>query len=683
MADQRLILDSAEAVELAAKLCGALKPVYANGTLPEGLAGSDHVIIFGRAREWVDRIDALQRASGSPIVRPGVGDFLEIDQKQPFGWLRDRVAKIPSSPPSEQAAQVPPLPAGVPTQNGGEPLGSDLSDFDLRAPTDMDEAAENALRSIRQTAALKKHAFQDATALPAGEWPDPADFWGVTALPEFLPQYLPPAIEPYVTDQASRAGIDPAQVALNCYVICAALIRGGIELQMQEETGDGRTWREKPILWGAVVGDPSSGKGPGLDIALHKFFKIASALRLKDEEAWQRYDEDIKIHEKRMQQFINDSVKPGANPGRPIAPEKPPRERLWTDDVTKEVVAKLLTENPRGKIAILKDELASWFGGFDAYGNGKSDKDRPDWISFYESKERYIDRAMEGRSYHVPSWGGIILGGIQPEVLSRIQGKLGADGMLQRFQIIVSRSKRQVPKRASDAEAVKDWNRLLENLAALQPGAHPIILSAEAAAYMDEQVAWIGESMQAGLIPELTAALGKWEGLFGRLMITSHCIECAAQGLGHPSALVSLRTAEQAWGWMRWILWPHAVRFYMGEAGDEFSMGRGFAEFVLGREITRIKPHVLNSIWSRYRKNLITIQMRREFWVRLEQCGWVRPFGAIDRNSLIAQEYEVNTRAFDGRFSEQAKSAANSVLRYRQAMHPAMLAKQGREPGED
>lgn len=701
---QHILAHSPEARDHAAPLFGASTLMYANGEWPFALDDPQDVIAVGPDAEWCNALCRIAARLNCAKIRFAVADLTQIEGN-PLKWLRERLQPyVPSSAPQvdEGASLVvgaegnphPPitptlLPAAAePTSSPDEPplelarSAQDEAILDLHASIPL-EGAESSQRAVRNASALKRAVFEDVGSVRAGEWPEPADFWGATALPEFLPQYLPPAIEPYVTDQASRSGIDPAQIALNCYVICAALIRGGIELQMQDDSGDGRVWKERPILWGAVVGEPSSGKGPGLDIAVHKFFKIASALRLKDEEAWERYDEDLKIHEKKMQQYIAEAAKPGANPGRPVPPEKPPRERLWTDDTTKEVVARLITENPRGKIAILKDELAGWFGGFDAYGNGKSDKDRPDWLTFYESKERYIDRQTEGRSYHVPSWGGVILGGIQPERLAAVQNKLGADGMLQRFQIIVSKAKRQVPKRPADAEAVKDWNRILENLAAMQPGAHPITLSEEAAPYMDAQAQWIAETMQAGFTPSIVAALGKWEGLFGRLMITSHCIECAAHGLIHPTPLVSLRTAEQAWGWMRWILWPHAVHFYTGSMLEEFSLGKGFADYMLARNLREIKPHVLNSGWSRYRTNLTTIQMRREFWVRLEQFGWVRPLTPMDRNTLIAHEYAINPRVFDGRFSEQAKTAEISVIRYRQAMHPAMLAKQGREPGED
>lgn len=168
-------------------------------------------------------------------------------------------------------------------------------------------------------------------------------------------------------------------------------------------------------------------------------------------------------------------------------------------------------------------------------------------------------------------------------------------------------------------------------------------------------------------------------------MLVSHCIESASHGMGFPAALVSLRTAEQAWGWMRYVLWPHAVHFYSGmiDQGEEFKSVRAFAEYALARGIERIKPHVLNSGWSHYNRNFKTIQSRREFWARVEQAGWVRPCGVFDRSTSISSEYEINPRVFDGRFAAQSEAAASAVIKYRQAMHPAMLRSQGRQPGED
>ena len=687
MADKPiLLLSTPEAAAHAVNLFGDMQVLAANGRLPEGVEWND-VLAVSTSTLWLAITCQQLAEKNCARIRQWPVDLSQCSTFADVKPLTGSIKPYTSSAPSPMPADV--LPDPTPATSGAEPAqeaaestqDSAILDYHAQVPP---EGAEAANRSLRNASALKRAAHENTGSILTGEWPDPADFWGATELPEFLPQYLPPAIEPYVTDQASRAGIDPAQVGLNCYVVCAALLRSGIELQMQEGSEDGRTWKEKPVLWGASVGDPSTGKGPAMDIALHKAQQIEHRIRLRDAEAWERYEDEAKIHERRMQEYIAKAAK---NPQelKPDAPPKPPKERFFIDDATKEVVAKLLTENPRGKVTVLKDELASWFGSFGAYGATGAEKDRGDWLSFYESKKKFIDRAMEGRSYHVQSWGGCILGGIQPEILGRVSAKLGADGMMQRFMLIISKPKRQVPKRAVDPNAVKDWNRVCENLAAMQPGQHPVALSNEAAAYMDEQVQWLAQTMQAGFAPSIVYALGKWEGLFGRLMITSHCIECAAQGLGHPSPLVSLRTAEQAWGWLRWILWPHAVHFYQGatDQGDEFKSGKAFAEFVLARDIRKVKPHTLTAGWSHYRFNFKTIQQRREFWVRIEHAGWARACSVIDKNTALASEYEINPNAFDGRFSEQIEAAQASVTRYRQAMHPAMLAAQGREPGEE
>lgn len=521
------------------------------------------------------------------------------------------------------------------------------------------------------------------TRSEAAEWADPLDFWGTEGLPQLVPDMMPPAFAHYALDAANRAGVDAPQVALNCWIACASLLRRGITLNMQQEAREGRTWREKPILWGAVIGLASTGKGPGMDIAFDHFKEIASDLRRKDEQAWKDYEHKAKTYEIAMQAYYREAAK---NPHIPMpeTPEKPPRERLWTDDATKEVVAKLLTENPRGKITLIKDELSAWFGGFDAYGNGKSDKDRPDWLSFYESKERYIDRVGPGASYHVESWGGCIVGGIQPDVLAKVAAKLGPDGMLQRFMLIVNRPKIRPPKREPDYTLIRGWNTLLDNLARMEPRGNPIVLSDDAAAFMDECGEWITNATQAGLSPGLDAAIGKWEGLFGRLAITAHCIGDAARGSQHPSPVVGLETVQQCWRWMKNMLWPHLLHYYGGtmEASSMDKSVRAFADFVLARDITEIKPHALASHWTHYRREIKTIQQRREFWDAVCLTGWAKASGGMDRTGSISSQYAIHPRVHVI-FKQRKAIAKVQAQRYREIAHPGFIGAQTREPGED
>lgn len=518
----------------------------------------------------------------------------------------------------------------------------------------------------------------------ASDWPDPLDFWGTEGLPHLTPDMMPDAFASYVLDSANRAGLDAPQVALNCWVVCASLIRRGIAVNMQAEAREGRTWREKPILWGAVIGLASTGKGPGMDIAIDHFRQIASDLRRKDESAWQQYEHAAKTHDIAMQGYYREAAK---NPHVPMpeAPQKPPKERLWTEDATKESVARLLTENPRGKITIIRDELASWFGSFGAYGpGGKAEKDRGDWLSFYESKERYIDRVGPGASYHVESWGGCILGGIQPEVLAKVSAILGPDGMLQRFMLIVNRAKTRPPKREPDYAAIRAWNGLLDNLAAMEPRGNPIALSPDAAEFMDQCGDWITNATQAGLSPGLDAALGKWEGLIGRLAVTAHCIADAARGSTVPGPEISLATMEQCWRWMHGMLWPHLLHYYGGtmEASPMDKSVRAFADFVLARDIEEIKPHALASTWTHYRREIRTIQQRREFWDAVCLTGWVKAVGGMDRTGNIAGLYRVHPRAHTI-FVHRKAIAKVQAQKYREIAHPSFQAQQGREPGVD
>lgn len=575
-------------------------------------------------------------------------------------------------------------PSPVTPPEFGSPLDSGSSLPDEGAPFEQVplEAYESTPEPLTAEQAYTPYT-PPGNALTDDSWGAALDFWGTEGLPNLTRDMMPEAFADYVLDSAYRAGVDSTQVALNCYVTCASLLRCGIALNMQHDSGAGRVWRERPILWGAVIGLASTGKGPALEIAIDKLREIAARLRKKDEDAWKEYDRKAKTHERAMQSYYAEAAK---NPNVPVpeAPEKPPRERLWTDDATKEVVAKLLTENPRGKLVIIKDELSGWFGSFDAYGNGKSDKDRPDWLTFYESKERYIDRAGPGASYHVESWGGCILGGIQPEVLQRVAAKLGPDGMLQRFMIVTNRPKSRPPKVAANHAAIRQWNDLCENLAAMEPRGNPIVLSDAAMDFMEQCAAWINNATSAGLPPGLDAALGKWEGLIGRLAITSHCIADAARGSKTPSPVVELETMQQVWRWMTGILWPHLLHYYGGsqELSAQDKAVKLFADFVLARDITEIKPHALASTWTHYRREVRTIQQRREFWDAVCMSGWARGSGQLGRSGQIYDKYLINPEVHR-KFVQRKALAKLQAEKYREIAHPAFIAAQGREPGED
>lgn len=528
-------------------------------------------------------------------------------------------------------------------------------------------------------------------------WPEPPDPWGQGKLPTVPEHTQPPAISPFVFDQSRIIGTDPVQIALNARVIAAACLRVGIYVQMQGSAAGadlGRVWRESPILWGAVVGDASVGKGPALDAATHYFRMRSEELRKSNEAEWEDYGRQSKVYDVQMQGYYREAAK---NPSLevPPAPRKPPRERLWTDDVTLESLGRLLTENPRGRIIVLKPELSGWAGSMDAYGNGKTDKDRPAYLSFYDGVERYIDR-VAGGSYHVPSFGGNILGGIQPAIMAKVAQKLGSDGMLQRFQIVLAAPQGDGDDSgAYDQAAVRQFHKVIDGLLAMEPrgtinAPQPVMLSHAAAAFVADKRRWLRDAMKAQIDPAINTMLGKWQGLHGRIMITDHCIGDALRGSTVPSPEISLDTAKCSWAWMQEVLWPHALQFYTQTLGGAGGSGyeRRFMDYILGRDIKgTITTYWLTQHWTWYADNVNKINARREFWSALEAAGLVRALGGMDRSRTMATTYAINPKISDGRFAEKAAQSAEAVARSIKYGHPAFRAQQQRgkqrEPGED
>ena len=510
----------------------------------------------------------------------------------------------------------------------------------------------------------------------------PIDFWGTQGLPNMQLDQMP-EFGPYVMDSANRAGVDPSMVALNCWVVAAGLIKSGISLNMQPEVADGRTWREAPVLWGACIGDAATGKGPALEIARERFLKIASRLRLQNEAALKEYDRLSKIHEKALQTYYSAAAKDPNTP-QPEEPPKPPKERLWTDNATLQALAKLIFENTNGRrLSLHHDELASWWGSFDQFTAAKgADSDRPAYLSFYESKPRFVDR-VGGGSYHLESWGGCILGGVQPDVLQRYVAKASGDGMIQRFMLIFAKPKTRPPAQAPDAQAQADWNRICENLAAMEPRGNSIVLSDEAAASIEEKADWINRAMQSGLQPALVASLGKWEGLIGRLAVTAHCVSDAYHDRQCPSPVVSLETVQIAWNWMHGILWPHLMQYYGGSMQTSAldATVKEFANFILARDLTEIKPHWLASNWTEYRRKVNTINLRREFWDAVCMTGWARGSGTLGRSGQIYDNYIINPAVHET-FKQQKAIAKLQAQKYREIAHPAFIAAQTRELGD-
>lgn len=134
-------------------------------------------------------------------------------------------------------------------------------------------------------------------------------------------------------------------------------------------------------------------------------------------EAWQR---DVRTAQKT-------GAPPPEAPDVPEEPE-PMAPRLMLNDVTIEKVAMhVASASPKG-ILMVRDELAGWFLGMNAYNAGA----RSFWIEGYGGRPYCLDRVKHPQPIVIPHLTVAWHGGIQPSRLAQVMLEAD-DGLLARF----------------------------------------------------------------------------------------------------------------------------------------------------------------------------------------------------------------------------------------------------------
>jgi hypothetical protein len=210
-----------------------------------------------------------------------------------------------------------------------------------------------------------------------------------------------------------------------------------------------------PNLWGGLVGPPASMKTPALEQVIRPVKRLAAEAQNAYEEAVKKHELDMMVVSARrdaMQKKLKDTAKKVAESQasagnleeirqeiEEIEESDAPRERRYmTNDATIEKIAEILRDNPDG-ILYYRDELMGWLRSLDKAGR---EADRAFYLEAWNGNGSFsVDRIGRG-SLHVPAVCVSILGGIQPGPLMTYVGDAleeseKADGLLQRFQVLV------------------------------------------------------------------------------------------------------------------------------------------------------------------------------------------------------------------------------------------------------
>lgn len=474
----------------------------------------------------------------------------------------------------------------------GEP--TDFNDLYLREGYQavIDQVAAADYPRLEPEPAANDNAPADPARPPpvAAEFGQPIDVFGVAAPPELPLDVLPDCFQAYVIDQAQLTGCDPAIIGMGALVAAAACIDDAIKLQPKRRDP---TWTEEARLWVAFVGDPSTKKSPAIAKAVRHVKRIDHRMAEKNDAAfadWKHQHESWKDAKK------SDKSLP--------EPKQPGMQRLVVEDITVEALSDVLKDNPRG-VLTLKDELTGWFASMDAYkGSSKgASMDRAHWLEAYQGGTHKIDRVTRGQ-IRVPNWSTCIIGGIQPDMIRRVANNMGNDGLLQRFMVIVARPAVEDEDRLPDMQAMKEFGELFDQLVALKAGTEPITLT-EGAHECRLRVAALARRMITAFDhPHLQAWLGKWDGLFGRLLATYHIIECASEHVHPQSRMASQATAHKVERLMLGTLLHHAIHFYSEilDANERHEHVRQLARLILAKRFDRITKRDMTQLWKASRR---------------------------------------------------------------------------------
>jgi len=331
---------------------------------------------------------------------------------------------------------------------------------------------------------------------------------------------------------------------------------------------------------------------------------------------------------------------------------EPTVKRYETNDATIEKLGELLSQNPNG-LLLFRDELSAWLRYLDKEENaGARAAILETWSG---TGELTYDRIGRG-TVRIPSNTVSILGGIQPGPLSQyvrdtVAGGIGADGLLQRFQLFVwpdvTKEWRDVD-RWPDTPAKNTAFEVFRYLDALSPedvGAEasddfPFLrFTGEA---QDRFSSWRGD-LERRLRgdtehPAFEAHLAKYRKLLPALALTVHLSE---RGTG----CVTAGALDKA---LRWLVYleAHARRVYSPALRADAASARELA-----KHIQRGNLGARFNLREVYRRGWTALSTKEDALAAVEtlsDLGWIRaiPDLATGAGRPQSPSYETNPENF-------------------------------------
>ncbi|NOT18381.1 MAG: DUF3987 domain-containing protein [Sulfuriferula sp.] len=437
------------------------------------------------------------------------------------------------------------------------------------------EHGAEALRALLETATHSDYSdLIDAGDMLVSTTPEP-----LPELPSVLPfdyAYLPDGLRPFVKDISERMQCPPDFAAVGAFVMMATIIGRKVCIKPMRRDD----WTVTPNLWGAVVGNSGVMKSPTLSAALSPIKKLQTREHELFNSALSSHAENAEVA--KLRKSVRTSEAKAAlkkdstvnvfgllDDGDDI--DKPVLKRFLTNNASYEALGELLIENPNG-LLVESDEIIGLLRQLDASGQEVA---RSFYLTAADGDKSYtFDRIIRGKGLHIPALCLSVIGGIQPGVLAEYVrqatgGGAGADGLLQRFGLMVypdiSPEWCEVD-RYPDSAAKEAVNQLAEKLDTMSPedigarigdyGGVPFLNFDDAAQKLfSEWRVTLEHRLRSGdEHPAIVSHLSKYRKLIPSLALINHLCDTGHGAVGEASLMRAIAFSE--------YLESHARRIY-------------------------------------------------------------------------------------------------------------------------
>jgi hypothetical protein len=536
--------------------------------------------------------------------------------------------------------------------HGGAPVGvTTNSGYSVGDAIDL-YAHRHSMTAGRATGELAKQLGLEApgghgSRAIAGERRDEGDAWPVRQpipmadpMPTLPAELVPHPLRLWLEDAAERASIPLEMVAAPAMVVAGAVVGRSIGIRPE---GTRNPWTVVANLWGGPVAPPGFLKSAALGEAASPLRPLEAEAREAHKLAMQDAEVDkaalgaelARLKSRKVGQVDREAI---ASVMKELRECEPPERRYATQDATIEKLGEILVNNPRG-ILLLRDELAGWIAGFDRAGR---EGERSFFLEAWNATGSFtVDRIARG-TVHIPALCMSVLGTIQPGrvssyVAEALAGGGGADGLLQRLQVVVwpdtlppYRRTAGAPDRMARERAFAVY-RALDNLkpatlgAVLQGTGGVLCLAFDPDAQLLFD-AWRDEletrlrSDELQRTPAFCSHLAKYRSLMPALALLFHLIEAVG---GSPSGALAVPVASAvlAAAWCD-FLEAHARKLYRRELVADIEGARLLAAKIEAGDVRDGQP-----VRDLYRPQWAGLRSPDLVWqavAALERLGWVR-----------------------------------------------------------